>query len=111
MTVGVPVPDLGEARAWYTRVLGREPDLAPVPRIVEFEVVPGSWLQLVERPPAGEAAWVFRIGVGDIEAERTRLLALGVGVDPVERIEGVIAYCDYRDPYGNRLSAYQDLTT
>lgn len=52
---------------------------------------------------------MFRIGVEDIERERDRLLRLGVPVQEIERVESVIAFCDFVDPYGNSLSLYQVL--
>jgi catechol 2,3-dioxygenase-like lactoylglutathione lyase family enzyme len=104
ITVGLPVRDLDAARGWYERVLGRVADIEPVPGIVEFEVHPGSWLQLHD----GDQT-VFRIGVKDVGAARSRLLQSGIEVGPVERVEGVIAFCEFSDPDGNRLSLYQVL--
>ena len=105
VTIGVPVRDLGAARHWYESVLELEaPDVEPAPGIVEYEVA-GCWLQLFEGK-AGEGAWVLRIGVPDVRAERRRLIALGVAVGEVVEIEGVIAFCDFRDPDGNSLSLY-----
>jgi predicted enzyme related to lactoylglutathione lyase len=47
--------------------------------------------------------------VEDIEAERDRLLSLGAAVQETERLEGVIAFCDFVDPDRNRLSIHQVL--
>ncbi len=96
--------DLDVARAWYGRVLGKVTHIEPAPGILEFEVHPGSWLQLHE----GDQA-VFRIGVKDLEAIRDRLVTMGIEVGPIERVEGVIAFCDFSDPDGNHLSLYQVL--
>jgi predicted enzyme related to lactoylglutathione lyase len=104
VTTGLPVQDLGAAQEWYARVLGHEHELEPAEGLAEFEVHPGSWLQLMEEP---EGRPVFLIGVSDLEAERERLLALGIDVSPIEGIDGVIRFCDFRDPDGNELSLYQ----
>ncbi len=104
VTIGVPVRDLDAARAWYERVLGKVADIEPDPGIVEFEVHPGSWLQLY----VGDRT-VFRIGVKDVEAARDRLVTMGIGVGPIERVEGVIAFVEFSDPDGNHLSLYQVL--
>jgi hypothetical protein len=88
-------------------LLGREVDLSPADGVVEFRIVAGCWLQLYEG--TGGVEGVFRFGVADIEGARSRLLELGVAVSPVEELPGVIAYCEFTDPYGNRLSPYQEL--
>jgi predicted enzyme related to lactoylglutathione lyase len=107
VTVGLAVSDLVGAAAWYGRLLGREVDLSPADGVAEFRIVAGCWLQLYEGTGGGEGA--FRFGVADIEGARSRLLELGVAVSPVEEVPGVIAYCEFTDPYGNRLSLYQEL--
>ena len=105
VTIGVPVRDLDTACRWYESLLEREgPDLRPAPGIVEYEVG-GCWLQLFEGE-AGAGGWVLRIGVPELGAERRRLIALGIAAGEVVEIEGVIAFCDLRDPDGNRLSLY-----
>ena len=93
VTIGVSVRDVDAARAWYERVLGKVADIEPDPGIVEFEVHPGSWLQLY----IGDRT-VFRIGVKDVEAARDRLVTMGIGVGPIERVEGVIAFVEFSDP-------------
>ena len=93
---------------WYERVLGVGPGIDPAPGIHEYEVTPGCWLQVFEGE-RGSSGHVFRIGVEDIEAERDRLLSLGSLVQQPERVEGVIAFCDFVDPDGNHLSLYQVL--
>lgn len=104
VTVGLPVRDLDSARAWYERVLGKVADIEPVPGILEFEVHPGSWLQLHDGHQT-----VFRIGVKDLEAARDRLSTMGIDVGPIERVEDVIAFFEFADPDGNHLSLYQVL--
>lgn len=69
--------------------------------MVEHQVG-GVWLQFGESP----GGCVFRIGVPDLQAERARLLALGVDVGDIEVVDGVIAFCDFADLDGNRLSFY-----
>jgi lactoylglutathione lyase len=108
ITVGVPVSDLDGAKRWYEQILGIGPGIEPVRGIHEYEVSKGCWLQLFEGEPSSSEN-VFRIGVEDVERERERLLSLGVPVQETERVEGVIAFCDFVDPDGNCLSLYQVL--
>ncbi len=108
VTVGVPVKDLAGARGWYARLLGKEPELEPVPGIVEFRVG-GTWLQLEEgeRRPKG---WVFRIGVPDLQREWDRLAELGIPAREIQTVPEVIRFFDLADPDGNHLSFYQLLS-
>jgi len=105
VTVGVAVTDLVASRRWYEAVFEiAGPDLEPVEGVVEYQIG-DCWLQLGEAP-GGPGGWVFRVGVADVRKERARLLGLGVRVEPVVTIEGVIEFCDFCDPDGNRLSLY-----
>jgi catechol 2,3-dioxygenase-like lactoylglutathione lyase family enzyme len=68
VTIGIPVRELDEATRWYTEVLGKPPDIEPVPDIREWNIA-GTWIQLAEDPRTG-GNWVLRIGVADLDAER-----------------------------------------
>jgi catechol 2,3-dioxygenase-like lactoylglutathione lyase family enzyme len=107
-TVALPVADVETAKHWYERILELDRGIEPVPGVQEYEVLPGCWLQLFEGETSISAN-VLRIGVEDLERERFRLLHLGVPVHESERVEGVIAFCEFADPDSNRLSLYQVL--
>jgi catechol 2,3-dioxygenase-like lactoylglutathione lyase family enzyme len=104
-TVSLPVRQVEKARSWYENLLGKRPDLEPIPGIVEFKVG-GTWLQLEEGTP-GAARFVFRIGVRSLEQERSRLVRMGIPVGEVETVPNVIRFCDFADPDGNPLSLYE----
>lgn len=108
VTLGIPVGDLAEAGRWYQRLLDTTISLEPVEGILELEVRDGFWLQLFE-DDGGSGHAVLRFGVRDVEAARTRLTDLGVEVGEVARVAGVIAFCDFVDPWGNALSFYEVL--
>jgi hypothetical protein len=108
VTIGMPVGRMDEAVNWYAELLDTGPDIEPVEGIVEFEVREGIWLQLFEgRGGSGKA--VLGFGVRNVDAARERLVGMDIPVGEVERIPGVIAFCDLTDPWGNRLSLYQVL--
>lgn len=51
-----------------------------------------------------------RFGVDEIEAAREWVAsALGVEPSPTERVEGLVTWCNFDDPWGNRLGVFQDL--
>jgi len=104
-TVSLPVRRVEEARRWYERLLGKPPELEPVPGIVEFSVG-GTWLQLEEGAP-GATRFVFRIGVRNLDQERSRLVGMGILVEETVTIPNVIRFCDFKDMDGNPLSLYE----
>jgi predicted enzyme related to lactoylglutathione lyase len=105
ITIAIPVSDLSAATAWYDAVFDRRPELEPVPGIVEYEFG-GTWIQLVG-DRGGSRGWMLRYGVADLQRERDRLISLGVSVEEVETVPGVISFFDFSDPDGNGLSCYQ----
>lgn len=109
VTVGVPVTQFEKAIDWYKAVLGPRETIQPVPSIFEFDLGSGTWLQLIQSDSIAAGDTVVRLGVENIDAEHARLKKLGIEVTEIERIEGVIAFCRFKDPSGNNLSLYQVL--
>ena len=112
MTFELQVADLAAARAFYTELFGRPPELEPDEGLLEWAVVPGqqTWLQVagVAEPQPLRAR--LRFAVRDLPAARETLLGSGVEVSAAESVPGVVSWCDLDDPWGNRLGLYEDLT-
>jgi catechol 2,3-dioxygenase-like lactoylglutathione lyase family enzyme len=112
MTVQFYVPDIEAGVGFYTRALGRPPNFAPYPDFHEWdEIAPGVTFQVAEGRP--RPTYPVRFGVADIEAERARIVR---AADPafastVTRFEGLVATCDFVDPWGNTFGLYQLLFT
>ena len=99
-TVIYPVTNLGEASAWYERVLQRAPYFSEA-FYVGFEVG-GFELGLIPDGEPGRAGATAYWGVPDADAELARLVELGAQVDAgVEDVGGGIRVATVRDPYGN----------
>ena len=99
-TVIYAAPDLARSKAWYTKVLGREPYFDQ-PFYVGFSVG-GFELGLIpDALPTLDgvrALW----GVENADAELARLLELGaVVVEPVTEVGEGIRVASVRDPFGN----------
>ena len=109
VTVGVSVTNLDEATTWYKKIIGDKSVMQPIPTINEIEVVKEFWLQLIEVSNVKPGDSILRFGVTDLEIERIRLATIGIDIGEITRVEGVIAFCDFSDPYGNKLSIYQVL--
>jgi catechol 2,3-dioxygenase-like lactoylglutathione lyase family enzyme len=108
ITVQVRVSDLDVGQAWYAALLGRPPDLEPGDDASEWEILPKCWLYVALGAAGGSGA--LHLGVADVAAERKRLQdALGVAIPEVQRIEGEVAWCEFEDPFGNRLGLFEDL--
>lgn len=112
LTVQIQVGDPIQGRIFYTRLFGRAPDAAPIEDFMEWRVVPDApvWWQIVHLPmPVEPMQTRARLQVGDVDAAAAWAAAeLGVDVDPITRIDGVIAFADFEDPWGNRLGFYED---
>jgi predicted enzyme related to lactoylglutathione lyase len=111
-TLQLFVGDGVAARAWYERLFDRPPDFeADGDSFCEWVFHPGSWeVHVVQHETPGLQRGRFRFGVEDVDAVRAALLAAGVDVSPVESLEGVVRYCNFSDPWDNRLGLYQDLS-
>jgi predicted enzyme related to lactoylglutathione lyase len=101
-TVAYPVADLAAAKDWYAKVFGAAPYFDQ-PFYVGFNIG-GFELGLIPDGTPGTAGSTVYWGVDDIEAEVTRITALGATIhgaiqDVGERIRTV----ELADPFGNIL--------
>jgi catechol 2,3-dioxygenase-like lactoylglutathione lyase family enzyme len=94
--------DLAAAEAWYTKLLGRGPDNRPMDTLVQWELFGQGGLALsTDDEIAGRG--VMFLYVGDVAAERHRLLSLGIVLgDDIEGDYSTLA--QVRDPDGNLLT-------
>lgn len=106
----VATRDYAVARSWYSRVIGREPDLEPIDGVAEWQIAATAWLQVMEDSDrAGRSA--VRIGVDDLEAQTADLAGLGIATGEVVVIADLVKVLDVADPDGNEVSFVQDLRT
>ena len=109
LTIQLWIGNIEAATKWYERLLGRPPDLVPSPDFKEWEIVPDTWLQISSSRNPGQMSRL-RLGVQDLEEARRRSInELGVKATQIERIEGSVAWCNFEDPWGNRIGLFQDL--
>jgi predicted enzyme related to lactoylglutathione lyase len=112
MTFELQVGDLATARAFYTGLFGRPPELEPDDGLLEWAVVPGqqTWLQVASVAEPQPLRARLRFAVRDLSAAREVLLASGLEVSVPGSVPGVVTWCDVDDPWGNRLGLYEELT-
>jgi hypothetical protein len=107
--VEITVSDLSRSREWYSRLLGKGPDLEPFPGNVEFKVG-GAWLQIVEGE-VKSSSWSLQIEVRDLSRERERLRTAGVEATEIKTVPNVISYFSIKDPDESGLLFFQVLTS
>lgn len=110
MTIQIRVSDFQSGLHWYQLLLDREPDFIPHAGFAEWELVPGSWLQVAEGIPA-TGSGPLRVGVQDLAEMLGRLQRdHSIGNIEVHTREGVpVKWCTFSDPWGNQLGLFEYL--
>lgn len=111
MTIALNAGDNGDVLDFYTRVFGRGPDTAPLDDFLEWQICPGTWLQLStghDRPGANNAR--VRLEVADIDEALGRMQEARVPIGEVVRVPDVVAFANFSDNWGNALGFYQLLS-
>lgn len=104
----VATRDFTAARAWYSRLIGREPDLEPIELVAEWQIAATAWLQLMEDADrAGKTA--VRLGVDSVAAQTVELNELGIETGEPVVIAGMVSVLDITDPDGNEVSFVEEL--
>jgi catechol 2,3-dioxygenase-like lactoylglutathione lyase family enzyme len=104
----IKVSDPEKSKDWYSRLLGKGPDLEPFPGNVEFKLG-GAWIQ-ISKGEARPSSWSLQVEVGDIQRERERLRRAKVEATEIQTVPGVISFFDIADPDGNSMRWFQVLT-
>ncbi|PGM63205.1 ornithine monooxygenase [Bacillus cereus] len=110
ITVQICVPTIKEGLSWYKALLSREPDFIAHEGFLEWELIPGCWLQVAEGTPS-EGSGPLRLAVKDIEVEQKRVVEeLNVEkFDIFSRDEVPVKWGTFTDPWGNRLGFFEYL--
>jgi predicted enzyme related to lactoylglutathione lyase len=109
-TLQVYAEDMDRALSWYQKLFGRNPDYTAGPEFLEWEVFSEFWFQVVKKEGQIDSQRK-RFGVSDIDRERRRIIEeMGIEVSEVEELpKGVVKWCNFQDPWGNKLGLFQDL--
>lgn len=98
----VPVSDLQTGNDWYQALFGRAADNNPMPTLVEWQVVPGGWVQVFIDPErAGSGLLNFAVDDLDTHAAELR----GRGLNPGEFADAAkgVRLSTLTDPDGNTI--------
>jgi len=98
---GIAVTKLDSAIAWYSKVIGREPDSQPMPGLAEFSFDNGGWLQLFEDTErAGKSS--VTLAVNDLKGQMLVLADAGINVGDTSQTD-YVATAIVKDPDGNQV--------
>ena len=109
MTYQIRVDDFTLGKRWYEIFLNREPDFVPHEGFAEWELIPGSWLQVASGTPT-QGSGPLRLGVVSIEQERQRMMK-ELAIDYFEiysREEAPVRWATFTDPWGNQLGFFEN---
>ena len=98
----VPVSDVERSRRWYETLFGRAPDNNPMPNLVEWQVVPGGWVQ-VFTSDQNAGSTVVNFAVEDLDSHIDELKQRGL--EPGEALEANkgVRLSALTDPDGNKV--------
>ena len=102
---GVRVRQIGDARAWYERLLGSEPEFFPNDREAVWAVGQDRWLYLLEDAARAGSALVT-IMVADLVATAEAIRGRGIEPTDLEDYDAARKYV-FHDPDGNEIGIGQ----
>ena len=99
----LPVADVETSRPWFTALFGRPEDNNPMPSLIEWQVLPGAWLQVFG--DAGRAgSGLFNLAVDDLDATLAELRARGLEPGEVVEANKGVRLSALTDPDGNTIT-------
>lgn len=103
----ISVRDVARSKAWYTRLLGRGPDLEPFGN-QEWKIA-GGWISLQEGEPK-PSPWQLHVEVRDVAREHERVQAAGISANAVQTEPGELSFFTVKDPDDYTLLLFQVLS-
>jgi len=103
--VSIGVADHPAGCAWWSTVLGREPDLFPMPSCCEWNLSDTVLFQVLDNPKQG-AVDIVSLRLDNVDAEIARLLGEGLPIGDPKKVPGfdTLRIATLTDPDGNTLN-------
>jgi glyoxylase I family protein len=99
----VPVSDIDASGKWYAALFGRAADNNPMPSLVEWQVLPGAWVQVFSDPDrAGNG--LLNFAVDDLEGHLAEIGARGIHAEGILDASKGVRTCAVTDPDGNTIN-------
>jgi len=102
LIAGVPVSDLDAGIDWYTRFMGRSPDLRVGDEVL-WDIDERATL-FIEPNPRHAGAGRITFAVSGLDALLERLAAQGIQSGPVETYSNGVRHVNVPDPDGNAIA-------
>jgi glyoxylase I family protein len=99
----VPVSDIEKSRDWYSSLFGRPADNNPMPTLVEWQVLPGAWVQVFNDPQRAGSG-LLNFAVDDLDGHLAQVRDRGL--DPGEIVDANkgVRLSTVDDPDGNAIT-------
>lgn len=98
----VPVTDVEASRKWYTELFGRPPDNNPMPTLVEWQVLPGAWVQVFHDPQRAGGG-LLNFAVDHLERHIAGLRDRGLDPEEIVGASKGVRLSKVTDPDGNEI--------
>jgi catechol 2,3-dioxygenase-like lactoylglutathione lyase family enzyme len=99
---GVPVSDLDAGIDWYTRFFGQPPTVRVGDEVL-WDIDEHATL-FIEPNPEHAGTGRITLGVVGLDALLERLVAAGIGHEPIEIYANGVRHVDVPDPDGNAIA-------
>ncbi len=102
--VSINARDFDAQTAWWTTLIGRDPDRKPMPSCREWDLAPAVLFQVLDSPDNGPTDVSLRID--NLAAEIARLRKANIDVPDPEKVEGfdTLRLSAFTDPEGNKVN-------
>lgn len=96
----VPVSDIAQSTRWYASLFGRTEDNNPMPSLVEWQVLPGAWVQVFhDEERAGSTQ--LNLAVDDLDGHVAELRERGLQPSDITDASKGVRLSRVTDPDGN----------
>ncbi len=98
----VPVSDLAVSDRWYATLFDRPADNNPMNTLVEWQVLPGAWVQ-VFTDPGRAGTGLLNFAVDDLEGHIAQLQSRGIHPGEITDADKGVRLSAITDPDGNTI--------
>jgi glyoxylase I family protein len=98
----VPVSDLQASDRWYATLFGRAADNNPMPTLVEWQVLPGAWVQVFADPDRAGTG-LLNFAVDDLDTQIAELSERGMRPGEITDANKGVRLSTLTDPDGNTI--------
>jgi predicted enzyme related to lactoylglutathione lyase len=98
----VPVSDVDRSGRWYESLFGRAADNNPMPSLVEWQVLPGAWVQVFSDPERAGSG-LLNFAVDGLEEHLAEVAGRGIESADIVAADKGVRLATVTDPDGNTI--------